>query len=223
MSASSNTIAAGRQSRDGTAWSPGRQIVADSPKMIAALELPPPRYERTVSLTQALRQRRSTREYSDRGLSTQLLSDLLWSGFGINRPGGNRTAPFWRHIVVIDIYVAMADGVWIYEPHPHTLVPYLPSDLRAQTGYQDFVASAPVNLIYVAHGERLAELTSEERRLYASVDAAFIGQNVYLFCASVGLATVFRGALDVQQLARTLMLPHEQFVTFAQTVGYPRT
>ena len=118
MSASSDTIAAGRQSRGGAAWSPGPQIAADPPKMIAVLELPAPRYERRVSLTQALRQRRSTREYSEQDLSTQLLSDLLWSGFGIN---------------------------------------------------------------------------------------------------------LFRGALDVQQLARTLMLPHEQFVTFAQTVGYPRT
>jgi len=185
------------------------------------IELPPPRYDRTVTLTQALRQRHSTRAYSDQELSTQILSDLLWSAFGINRPGGDRTAPYWRHIMVIDIYVAMADGVWLYEPHPHLLAPHLPEDIRAGTGYQDFVAGAPLNLIYIAHGERMAELTGEERRLYASVDAAFIGQNVYLFCASSGLGTVFRGALDTAQLARTLMLPEQQFVTFAQTVGYP--
>jgi nitroreductase len=90
------------------------------------------------------------------------------------------------------------------------------------TGHHDFVATAPLNLIYVAHGERMTDVSPEERRLYASVDAAFTGENVYLFCAAEGLATVFRGALDNAKLARTLRLPEGQFVTFAQTVGHPR-
>jgi nitroreductase len=101
------------------------------------------------------------------------------------------------------------------------LLLHLPDDIRGHTGHQDFVAAAPLNLIYVAHGERMTDISAEERRLYASVDAAFIGQNVYLFCASEGLATVFRGAVDYAKLARMLRLPHQQFVTFAQTVGYP--
>jgi nitroreductase len=152
----------------------------------------------------------------------QVLSGLLWAAFCINRPSGDRTAPYWRHIMVIDVYVAMADGVWLYEPKAHTLLPHLKDDARAQTGLQDFVASAPLNLVYVAHGERMADVSPEERRLYASVDAAFIGQNVYLYCASEGLATVFRGAVDQAKLARALKLPDTQFVTFAQTVGYAR-
>lgn len=81
----------------------------------------------------------------------------------------------------------------------------------------------PVNLIYAAHGERMKDVAVQERRLYASVDAAFIGQNVYLFCASERLAMVFRGAVDYQKLDRILNLPEEQFVTFAQTVGYAQT
>jgi nitroreductase len=95
-------------------------------------------------------------------------------------------------------------------------------DLRGQTGLQDFVATAPLNLVYVAHGERMTDVTPEERRLYASVDAGFIGQNVYLFCASEGIATVFRGAVDGPKLSQALKLPDQQFVAFAQTVGYPR-
>jgi len=102
------------------------------------------------------------------------------------------------------------------------LLPHMKEDIRGQTGLQDFVATAPVNLVYVAHGERMVDVKPEERRLYASVDSGFIGQNVYLFCASEGLATVFRGAVDTAKLARTLQLPEEQFVTFVQTVGYPR-
>ena len=175
-----------------------------------------------MPLMTALSARHSTREYSGRPLARQTLSDLLWAAYGINRPSGERTAPYWRHVMVIDVYLAMADGVWLYEPQTHTLQPYLPDDLRAQTGLQDFAAAVPLNLIYVAHGERMKDIADEERRLYACVDAAFIGQNVYLFCASEGLGSVFRGALDTHRLGALLKLAEGQFVTFAQSVGYPR-
>ena len=186
------------------------------------IDLPAPRSEGGMPLIGALKLRRSTREYANRMLPPQILSDLLWAAFGVNRPSGDRTAPYWRHVMVIDIYVAMADGVWLYEPKAHALIPHLKADVRAQTGLQDFVAAAPLNLVYVAHGERMKDVSPEERRLYASVDTGFIGQNVYLFCSSEGLATVFRGAVDTAGLARILKLPDAQFVTFAQTVGYPR-
>jgi nitroreductase len=188
-----------------------------------ALELPPPRLDGGKPLTQALRSRRSIREYADKPLTTQVLSDLLWAAFGINRPAnGDRTPPYWRHVMVIDIYAATADGVWLYEAKRHALIPHLPTGIRAQTGTQDFVGTAPLNLISVAYGERMQDISAEDRRLYASVDTGFIGQNVYLFCASEGLATVFRGAVDYQSLANTMKLSAGQFVTFAQTVGYPK-
>ncbi len=196
----------------------GATAVRQQPKV---MELPPPRKSGGMPLISALALRHSTRDYAPRPIPPQVLSDLLWSAFGINRPSGDRTAPYWRHVMVIDLYLASADGVWIYEPKAHSLLFHLPDDIRARTGHQDFVASAALNLIYVAHGERMTDITPEERRLYASVDAAFIGQNVYLFCASEGLASVFRGAVDYPGLARTLRLPDQQFVTFAQTVGYP--
>jgi nitroreductase len=191
---------------------------ASEPKII---QLPPARATGGKPLTEALKLRRSTREYSRRSLDLQTLSDLLWSAYGINRPTGDRTAPYWRHIMVIDVFVVMENGTWLYEPKLHALVPHLQDDLRAQTGLQDFVGTAPLNLVYVAHGLRMQDISAEERRLYASVDACFIGQNVYLFCASEGLATVFRGALDQKALAEAMHLDAGQFVTFAQTVGYP--
>lgn len=187
---------------------------------LKVMELPAPRRSGGTPLLTALERRHSTREYTDQPLSLQTVSDLLWAAFGVNRASGDRTAPYWRHIMVIDLYVAMANGTWRFEPTAHTLLPYLPDDIRAQTGLQDFVGIAPLNLIYVAHGERMTDVSPEERRLYASVDAGFIGQNVYLFCASEGLGTVFRGAVDHVKLGRTLKLPEQQFVTFAQTVGY---
>jgi nitroreductase len=186
------------------------------------LELPPPRTQGGKPLIEALKLRRSIREFSDRPLPVQVLSDLLWAAFGINRPSGDRTAPYWRHIMVIDVYAATADGVWLYEPKRHVLLVHSRADIRAQTGQQDFVANAPLNLVYVAHGERMPDISANERRLYASVDTGFIGQNVYLFCASEGLATVFRGAVDNEKLKHAMRLATDQFVTFAQTVGYPR-
>ena len=126
--------------------------------------LPRPRESGGLPLFDALRARHSTRMYSERALSPQQLSDLLWAAFGVNRPSGDRTAPYWKHVMVIDIYVAKSDGVWLYEPKSHTLIHHQPSDIRAQTGLQDFVGNAAVNLIYVAHGERMTDISTEERR-----------------------------------------------------------
>lgn len=194
---------------------------AATAQALKSIELPK-RRPGGMPLMDALELRHSTREYSDRPLPMQVLSDVLWAAFGINRPSGDRTAPYWRHIMVIAIYAAMRDGVWLYDPKSHSLLPHLSRDLRSETGTQDFVGVAPLNLIYVAHGERMSEYSEADRKLFASVDSGFIGQNVYLCCASLGLATVFRGAVDYPKLAKALLLPSEQFVTFAQTVGYPR-
>lgn len=188
-----------------------------------AVRLPAPNTQGGMPLMDALSARRSVRAYSTRAVEPHVLSDLLWAAFGVNRPEGDgRTAPYWRHLLVIDVYVTTADGVWLYDPQSPTLLPYQPRDLRGQTGTQDFVATAPLNLVYVAHGERMSEIPPEDRRLYASVDGAFIGQNVYLFCATEGLGTVFRGAVDHARLGQELSLDTDQFVTFAQTVGYPQ-
>ena len=198
------------------------KVTAASGAGTEARLLPAPAREGGMPLLQALGLRRSTREFSARPIPEQVLSDLLWAAYGVNRPTGDRTAPCWRHIIAIDVYAAMEDGLWLYDPKRHALVPHPAGDIRAQTGQQEFVARAPLNLVYVANGQRMSELTPENRRLYCSVDAAFIGQNVYLYCASAGLATVFRGAVDYPKLARALRLDHDQFVAFAQTVGYPR-
>jgi nitroreductase len=212
--------------REANAGLIGAALLAAAPVAAAAAEseraLPPPRMEGGKPLMEALKARRSTREYADRPLPDRVLSDLLWAAYGINRPSGDRTAPYWRHIMVIDVYAAMADGLWLYDPKRHVLVRQSDADIRAQTGQQDFVGTAPLNLVYVAHGERMKEVPQEARRLYAAADTAVIGQNVYLYCASEGLATVFRGAVLTEDLGRAMKLGAGQFVTFAQSVGYPK-
>lgn len=202
----------------------GAALLAAAPALAAETErkLPPPRTEAGKPLMQALKLRRSTRDYADRVLPDEVLSDLLWAAYGINRPSGDRTAPYWRHIMVIDVYAAMADGLWLYDPKRHVLVQRSPDDIRSQTGLQDFVGKVPLNLVYVAHSDRMREVPAEARRQFAGVDTGFIGQNVYLFCASEGLATVFRASIDYEKLKAAMGLSRDEFVTFAQSVGYPR-
>jgi nitroreductase len=205
----------------------GAVLSAAPPLVLAqpteALELPPPRNDRGGTLMQALRGRRSTREYAERVIPPQILSDLLWAAFGVNRPAsGDRTAPSWRHSIEIEIFVSTADGVWRYEPGKHRLVLHLDADIRGQTGTQDFVATVPLNVVYVADSARMGNASKEDQRLYAFTDTGFIGQNVYLFCASEGLACVFRASVDRERLARSLRIRNSQFVTCAQSIGYPR-
>jgi SagB-type dehydrogenase family enzyme len=186
------------------------------------VRLPPPQTVGGKPLMQALKERHSTRDFNPRPLPAQVLSDLLWAADGVNRPdSGKRTAPSARDWREIDIYVAMADGTYVYEPEGHALRQVAARDLRALTGTQDFVAKAPTNLVYVANLDRMDGASPEQKALYAAADTGFIAQNVYLFCASAGLATVVRGSIDRDALQRALGLGPQQRIILAQTVGYP--
>jgi nitroreductase len=170
---------------------------------------------------QVLQDRRSTRVFSPEKLAAQVLSNLLWAAFGVNRPNsGKRTAPSAMDWQEIDIYVATADGLYVYDAETLQLTPVLRGDVRAQTGTQSFVKDAPVNLVYVADLAKTGG-SSPERDLFVAADAGFIAQNVYLFCASEGLATVVRGSIDRSALSRAMRLRPDQRVVLAQTVGYP--
>ncbi len=185
------------------------------------MELPAPRTTGGMPLMEALMNRQSNRNFSAAELPAQTLSNLLWSAFGVNRPeSGKRTAPSARNWQEIDIYVALEEGLYLYDAQSHSLKSVLPDDLRAQTGMQDFVGTAPVNLVYVADFSRMGNAADEQKNMYAAADAAFIAQNVYLFCASEGLGTVVRGALDREALAGAMGLGPGRHVVFAQTVGY---
>jgi nitroreductase len=152
-----------------------------------------------------------------------VLSELLWSAYGVNRPATlDRTAPSWRHARETGIFALTADGAWQYDPVAHRLLPQVAADIRAQAGTQDYVATAALNLVYVSDSTHMAGVSREEQHRVAAADIGCIGQNVYLYCASEGLACVFRASLDADRLAATLRLPETQFISFAQSVGYPK-
>ncbi|MCE5249691.1 SagB/ThcOx family dehydrogenase [bacterium] len=185
--------------------------------------LPAPQKEGGKPLMQALNERQTIREYSSESLPPQVLSNLLWAAFGINRPeSGKRTAPSAMNWQEIDIYVASAEGLYLYDPKAHSLNPVVAGDIRAQTGRQPFVTEAALNLIYVADFSRTGNAAQEQCDFYSACDTGFISQNIYLFCASEGLATVVRGGLDRTALAEAMKLREDQKIILAQTVGYPK-
>ena len=171
-------------------------------------------------LMQVLKERRSLRTYSDKPLSKQDLANLLWAGFGINRPEtGGRTAPSAMNRQEIDVYVALPEGVYRYDAKAAALRLAVSEDLRAMTGNQPFVKTAPCNILLVVDRAREG---GKGGHSWAEADAAFISENLYLYCASQGLATVVRANLDKNALAEAMKLSPSQEVIFAQTVGYPK-
>jgi len=186
------------------------------------LDLPEPRSTGGRPLMEVLRDRQSSRQFSRKEIPLQVLSDMLWAAWGVNRPeSGKRTAPSAVNWQEIDVYVASAQGLYLYDAFEHSLIQVLSGDIRGLTGMQEFVKDAPVNLMFVADYSRMGRASQGDKDFYSAADAAFISQNVYLFCASEGLATVVRGALDRGKLANKMKLAPEQKIVLAQTVGYP--
>lgn len=189
---------------------------------VKPVPLPPPQTDGGKPLMQVLKERRSAREFSAEKLPPQVLSNLLWAAWGVNRADGRRTAPSASNRQEIDVYVAAADGLFLYDAKAHRLDPVLPDDIRAATGTQAYPGEAALNLIYVADYARMGQSSTEDKGLYAGADTGFISQNVYLYCASQGLATVVRASIDRAALAKTMKLRPEQRIVLAQTVGYPK-
>lgn len=188
------------------------------------LALPEPDRAGGMPLMQAIAKRQSLREFRTDPLPLQTLSDLLWAAFGINRPEpGGRTAPSALNAQEIDVYAALPEGLYLYEPAPHRLRLVVATDVRRVTGYQDFVDEAPLDLVLVADHSRMKMVPASKRESYASVAAGAITQNVYLYCASAGLATVTRAWIDRGALSAAMGLEPDQQVILSQTVGMPKS
>ncbi len=195
---------------------------AQEPKVV---KLPEPQTDGGRTLMQALKLRQTSREFGpETKLPMQVLSNLLWAANGVNRPDGKRTAPSAVNWQNIDIYVATADGLYLYDARQNELKTLLTEDVRGATGRQTFVKSVPVNLVYVADYSKAktAKGPVPNAEVWSAAGAGFISQNVYLFCASEGLATVVRGMFDQDALSKTLNLRPEQKIILTQSVGYPK-
>jgi len=208
----------------------GFLVLFISISLLQAQELKPvklsaPQTEIGKPLMQVFHLRQSTRIFDTKPLPLQELSNLLWAAYGINRPeSGHRTVPSAMNWQEYDVYVVLKDGIYIYDAKLNSLIPVTSGDLREFAGKQDFVKTAPVNLIYVSNSARISKSgdLTEDQKLFTAVDAGFIAQNVYLYCASQGLVAVVRGMFDHIKLAEILKLKPEQKIILTQTIGYPK-
>ncbi len=184
------------------------------------------------SVLAALQERRTNRSIRSDKLSPQVLSNLLWAAFGVNREKGNfgkpgRTAPSASNSQEIDLYVALPEGVYLYEAVPHSLRPVVAGDFRARSG-RGAAATAPVNIFYVVDLSRYVLEGNPDRRIndpeiqksYYYCAVGLISQNVYLFAAAQGLAAWLHNC-DKINTPKEFKLRPDQHVLFSQTVGYP--
>jgi Nitroreductase family len=186
------------------------------------VQLPEPKLDANKSLAQALKERKTTREYGG-DLSSQTISNLLWAACGINRPDlGKRTAPTAKNWQEIDVYVATKQGMYLYEPKGNALVPIVLEDIRPLTYTQvDRFKDASIHLVYIAD---LAKTDVEEGAStpLVATDTGFVAENVYLYCASEGLPTGFRVSIDKEKLGQAMKLRPTQRIMGAQSIGLPK-
>lgn len=186
------------------------------------IHLPQPQLEKGRPLMQVLSDRQSNRNFSERELPQQELANLLWAANGINRKDANkRTAPTSMNRQEIEVYVSSRDGLFLYNAQKHALITIHNRDIRSFTGMQGFVAGAPLNLIIVADLEKMSGKELQEKMQTAHIDAGYVSQNIYLYCASEGLATVVRGSVERDKLAAEMGLDSNLRIIVAHTVGYP--
>jgi SagB-type dehydrogenase family enzyme len=190
---------------------------------LSAIKLLTPSLQNDKPLMQAMQERKSSREFDVKELSMQDLSNVLWCANGVNRPDGHRTAPSAMNKQDIDVYAFLKDGVYLYDAAAHELKPVAAGDHRKDAGMQEFVATAPLNLLFVSDLAKFDMAKQPEDKIWmAGLDAGHCSQNVYLYCAAANLVAVTRMSVDKPKLAELLKLRPEQTVVLAETVGHPK-
>ncbi len=210
FSADVNTTAAGA----------AQQITAGD-----VIKLSKPDLKKGTATMEALSKRKSDRNYSDKKLTLQQLSEVLWAADGVNRPDGKRTAPTAIFMYAVDIYAVLPEGVYLYSVAKHELTLVVKGDFRKDTTTQeypqDFVYITPLNLVYVLNFTKNWQDTAvnKNRDRWVAVELGCIAQNVQLYCVSEGLGSVIRGLIDENKFSKVIKVKPEQ-VLLAQTVGY---
>jgi SagB-type dehydrogenase family enzyme len=190
---------------------------------INPLKLNAPSKDRGLSVMKALSVRASAREFSDKDLSLQDLSDLLWAADGINRPDkGLRTASSAMNAQDIDIFVILTNGAYLYNAQSNMLVPVNQGNFASQIASQPYVKTAPVNLILVSDISRFKRVDYSSRLTMAAIDAGIVSQNISIFCAATGLNTVPRTGIDIAKVTEILKLRDSQHILLNHPVGYPK-
>lgn len=195
--------------------------------MTNIIKLPKPEKNLEFPLMKALENRRSKRKWKSEPLSEQEVANLLWAACGVTKPEtkrckSKRTAPSGCNSQSIKIYVALPHGLFRYDETAHSLIKISPEDIRANIGTQKMMHSAPVGLIYVSDYSKMNSIlfkNEERKRFISGADAAFISQNVYLYCAAAKLSTVVIALVNREKLHRVMCLKEHEKIVYTQAVG----
>ncbi|MFQ6050120.1 MAG: SagB/ThcOx family dehydrogenase [Candidatus Hydrothermarchaeota archaeon] len=189
--------------------------------------LPEPRYTSNKSVEEAILERRSIREYSEKNLSLEEISQILWAAQGITyRPKGFRTAPSAGALYPMEIYVVTKEGIYHYDPWTHSLEQKYAGDVRKNLSKaaldQEWVREAPVDIIITAVFERTKRKYGERGERYVYMEAGHVAQNIYLQCVSLNLGTTVVGAFYDDEVQEVLKLPSDHKPIYIMPVGHKR-
>ncbi len=197
-------------------------LCASSLLSAQTIQLPEPLRTGGKPLMEALNLRQSARQFdSERSVSSQTLSNLLWAAWGFNREK-KRTAPSSMDRQEIDLYAVTKEGIYRYDAAGNKLIQVVAGDHRKEAGEQAYVGTAPLNIVFVCNKSKINSKNESGLIEATYANSGFISQNIYLFCASEGLSTVVRAMIDKAKLAKVMNLTDDQLITLAQTVGYPK-
>ncbi len=186
------------------------------------ISLPAPQKDGGKSITYCLQNRKSTKEYdTNKNLTEQQISNILWAAYGMNRPD-KRTAPSAMNCQEFTLYVFLPSGIYRWNDKKNELVLLAKGDNRKVAGGQDYVATAAMNIVYVADYAKMESIVANNRDVMAYADCGLIAQNVYLICASENLGCVIRGYVDKNLVSKTLNLPATQKVILSQSIGFKK-
>lgn len=185
------------------------------------IKLPAPQKDGGKSIAYCLQNRKTTREYASKELSNQQISNILWAAYGFNRTD-KRTAPSAMNCQEFIIYVFTKNGTYRWNDRSNELIQIAKGDERKLARGQDYVATAAMNIVYVADYAKMGSIGAEGRENMAYADCGFIAQNVYLLCASENLGCVIRGYVNKETLAKKLQLPANQKIILSQSIGFPK-
>ena len=183
------------------------------------ISLPQPEVSKlSLSLGDALQQRRSQREYSNQEISLQTLSTLLWAACGVSdQATGKITAASAINMQDVKIYVCAQAGVCLYNAKANTLTKVSDKDLRdAIAGRQAFAKSAPISLVLVSTKD--SDRSPNDK--FGAMDAGYVSQNIYIACTALGLKTVARATMDFDVLKRELNLADTSYLELNHPIGY---
>jgi SagB-type dehydrogenase family enzyme len=196
------------------------------------IKLPPPAKKGTVSVEEALQNRRSNRRFAARSLDLAQISQLLWAADGINNPQGKRTAPAAKAAYAIDLYLVageggvanLAPGIYRYLVPEQALELVAKGEFRKAVGQacnsQAWIAEAPVIVVITGDYARCAAKNGDKPQMYTHMESGFVAQNLFLQTGALGLGAGIAGGFNPRGLAQAVKLPPNDVPLLVMPVGY---